>query len=221
MSVYGIAGTIEDEQDLIKGNGKTNTCVFFGASAYCTGRRVIANIKTSFSESMRIDEMIKNITYDIIHCKKANLPLQKSEYWNVVLLMDELDKFLNSLGSSAYVVNFVDRMVSQIRKINGDLYHTEQRWDNLHRRMRLQTDQILKPKKRHYSPPYGNGHYCYVDKCEEPHAIEVWSYYPPSNEPLIVLDAATVGKWYNSWEFVADLPNIKEIKAIMKGEVEG
>jgi hypothetical protein len=216
--VIGITGTVEDEYDLIKGNGKGITCTFFGASAKMAGKRVISNYKTSFSELMNIQNMIDYITKIIKYYADNDIPIEKSEVWQIVLLMDELDKFLNSLGSSSHVVNFVDRMVTQIRKIDGTIYHTEQRWGNLHRRARIQTEQILKPKKCHYAPPDGDGKFCLKSSCEESHAILVYSWYPHINEPLIILDAKTVGQWYNTREFIFDLPNVKEIKKIMTGE---
>jgi len=215
MPVFALIGTAEDEKDLIKGNGKTILMVFFGALAFTSGKKILSNVKTSFSEYMKIEDMILYLTREIARCESENINITTSEIYGIVILLDEIDKYLNSLGGSPVIINFVDRLVSQIRKIDGTIYMTAQRWGNVHRRMRIQTDQILKPKKIHYAPPEGDGKFCPLDNCLEPHAILGYSWYPHTEKPLVTIDCEIVGKWYDTRQFIPDLPNVKKIKEML------
>ena len=183
--IYAIVGTYDDTSyGSIRGNGKSLTMVYFGYQAYKEGRQVYSNFYTSFSEILTLNEIIDMF-------KNQGLS-------DAVVMLDEAQVYLSNTGEKAIVIKeLVNLFIAQTRKRGVDIYLTTQRYNNLHRQLRVQVDALLTPEKRHI-----NGEICLQDNCQKKHLIYV--YRPDYEEPLIVLDAEKVGQLYNTNEIVLD-----------------
>ncbi len=183
--IYAIVGTYDDTHyGSIRGNGKTNTMVYFGYQAHKEGKSVYSNIKTEFSKTFTLNEIIDMF-------KNQGLS-------NSVIMLDEAQVYLSNTGEKASVIReLINLFIAQTRKRGVDIYLTTQRYSNLHKQLRVQVDEILIPLKFH-----ADGSICYLDNCKKPHYIHV--FRPGKEDPVIVLDATAVGQLYDSNEIVLD-----------------
>lgn len=191
--IYAYVGTYNDSFiGSLRGNGKDNSMVYFLHEDFLEGREVITNFFTTFSKMERF-----KIIVDMI----INGDLE-----NVSIGLTEIQAFLNSLGTSSKIINFADKAVSQTRKREVDLHYTTQRFFNVHKRLRTQTDRVLEPRKYHYDDTI-----CLKDRCKLPHLIKVYSVSPWLKNPLQTLKAEKVGELYNTNEVISDEINKEEL----------
>ena len=182
--LYGFVGTLHDTDcGSIRGNGKTLTMTYYLYQDFLNGRKIVTNYHTTFSQKVGVQDIVNMVL--------------NGELKDVSIGIDEIQIVLNSIGTSAKVVNFVDKMVSQTRKIKADVYYTTQRYGNIHKRLRVQTDRIIRPYKVHKDMKI-----CRYDMCEKDHIIMIKSEIPYMNKVRLALDAKKVGMLFNSNEII-------------------
>ena len=195
-----------DEENIktpISGTGKTASLTGFGYLDYLDGKVIWSNYETTFSaEKLGMQEMINKISREEIN-------------FDLILLVTEMKKILNSCGSTQNEILFIENFVSQMRKIGGEkgsveLYYDDQRFYSIQKRLRIYTDTILIPYKTHMDNVP-----CYSSKCKKHHKIFVYSHKPFMEKPLITFDAMEVGKLYNTYEISFD-----KLKIPKKGNFE-
>lgn len=189
--IVGICGTYDDTfSGGIRGNGKTCTMTaYLHSDKNVDNRRVYTNYHTTFSEVMETKEIM-------------NLMLE-GELFNSTIGIDEIQRFLTSLGTKAKIIKFFDDVISQIRKYDIDFYYTSQRFLNVNNRLRTQTEIWILPEKRHL-----DGSLCCVDRCSKEHIIYVYSKMPFRKDPITKLNPAIVGKYYNTREQITEEFNV-------------
>jgi len=199
--IVAIVGTMNDETNCpISGNGKTCSMVGYAYLDYLKGKHIWSNFETTFSE-------------EVIGMQKMIEQIGDKEHPDTILLISEMQQVLNSIGSSYDQILFIDMFASQLRKLDVDLYYDTQRFNNIHKRLRVHTDVILIPKKYHIdnSP-------CNFNRCMKPHKIYIYSEKPYINEHRIIFDASRVGQLYNTKEIVMDkliIPSRKKVKEML------
>lgn len=187
--IYGYFGSVPGSPHqrgyhALRGNGKTLSLTFTGYCDHLAGRRVISNYKTTFSELVSTE-----IIADMI---------QEDDLKDVTILLSELQLYLNSLGGSTKTIRkFIGSVVGQSRKRNVDIHYDTQRYQDIHVRMRVQTDRVFIPRKYHY-----DGSPCQFDRCEKPHIVWLYQHEPYLEEPLMALKPEVIGKLYDSNELV-------------------
>lgn len=206
--ITAFVGTVNDElHTTIRGNGKTCSMTAVGYMAHCQGQRIISNYTTTFSdEVMGLQAMIDAIKEESKLLKEGEI--EESRFKNSMLLVSEMQKILNSIGSSTQEILFIDSFCSEIRKHDLDLCYDTQRFNNIQKRLRIHTDVILQPFKFHM-----DNKQCNFDRCKKPHKIYLYSYKPHMPKVRKIFDAVRVGKMYNSNEIIFDqlkIPNKKK-----------
>lgn len=203
--IIAFVGTVNDVVNTsIRGNGKTCSMTGIGYLAHLSGQEIYSNYTTTFSsEQLGLQAMIDQIKTESNRLKDGEI--KESKFKNSMLLVSEMQKILNSLGSSTKEVIFIDAFCSEIRKHDLDFCYDTQRFNNVHLRLRLHTDVIFQPFKYHLdnSP-------CNFDRCKRDHKIYLYSYKPHIAKPVKIFDATRVGQLYNSDEIIMDelkIPN--------------
>ena len=193
------AGTINDvTTTTIRGNGKTCSMTGIGYLSHLKGQKIFSNYTTDFSEEIiGLQAVIDAIKEQSELLRDGEI--EESKFKNSMLLISEMQKLLNSIGSSTGEIKFIDNFCSEIRKHDLDCCYDTQRFNNIHLRLRLHTDVIFQPIKYHYddSP-------CNFDRCKKPHKIRLFSYKPFKERPVLIFDATKVGQMYNSDEIIID-----------------
>lgn len=212
--LYAFVGTFDDSYRYgLRGNGKTLSMTYYLYQDYLNGKNIFTNYKTTFSEVMTTQEIIEFI-------------LSLDDLTNISIAIDEIQKIMNSIGTSAKDVKFIENFISQSRKRKTDIYYATQRFKNVHNRIRVQTDTILQPVKRHYTKINNQiylGEICVLDNCDMQHIIEVRCEFPHLLKPINYLLCDKVGCLYNTDEIVKEElhqynPNeiIKKLKSELK-----
>ena len=185
--IVAFVGTYDDDSRLpIRGNGKTNAMTGYAYLDYSEGKHIWSNYYTNFSEKViGLQEMINIIN---------NEPQEKT-----ILVISEIQKLLNSIGSNTQEILFIDNFVSQLRKLNITLYYDTQRFLNIQKRLRIHTDVILIPHKHHFDNAA-----CNNDLCKKPHKIFIYSAKPFISKYIKCFDATLVGNKYNTNEYIED-----------------
>ena len=188
--ITGIYGVWYDRGpgELIKGNGKTLTGVYMLHLDNARGYKCYANIETTFTEHMNTQDV-----YEILTDSKAT---------SVSILLDEIQKDFNSLMGYTPIktlVEFANIANAQTRKRDILLYWTTQRAADIPLRVRVQTDILLQPVRVH-----ADGTRCTMASCSRKHYIQVYSREPARLKPIIILDCANVGKFYNTNQILSD-----------------
>lgn len=188
--ITGIYGVWYDRSpgELIKGNGKTLTGVYYLSLDEKRGYKCYANIDTTFTEHMDTKEV-----YELFTDSKAT---------GISILLDELQKDFNSLMGYTPVkslVEFSNIASAQTRKRDILLYWTTQRAADIPLRARVQTDILLQPVRIH-----PDGKRCVMASCSRKHYIQVYSREPARIRPIKTLDCANVGKLYNTNQVLTD-----------------
>lgn len=187
--IVAFVGTIYEESKCpISGNGKTGSMTgVLMLDHYNKHKTIWTNYETDFSDKVcGLQEMIDTI---------GNV-----KHDNLILGISEMGQILNSIGSKNNQVLFIEKFVSQIRKLHVELYWDAQRFRSIHLRLRSFTDIIYIPRKFHM-----DGQICNYNLCRKPHKVSLYSYKPDrGNEPLISFDMTKVGKHYNTDEVVYD-----------------
>jgi len=97
--IYGFFGSIpgcphQRGHHALRGNGKTLCLTFVGYSDHLSGRDVISNYKTSFSELISTERIAEMVIYEDIR--------------DTTILLSELQLYMNSLGvNTKELRNFV------------------------------------------------------------------------------------------------------------------
>jgi len=196
--IAAFVGTVNDESNCpISGNGKTCSLTGYAYLDYLNGKHIWSNYYTTFSE-------------EIIGMQAMIEKIGNVESPNTILLISEMQQVLNSIGSTYDQILFIDMFASQLRKLDVDLYYDTQRFNNIHKRLRIHTDVILIPHKYHMdnSP-------CNFNRCMKPHKIYVYSEKPFCSKVRKIIDATRAGKLYDTKEIVMDkltIPSRKKVK---------
>jgi hypothetical protein len=199
--ITAFVGTVDDESNTpISGNGKT--CCMTGVSLLdsLAGREVWSNYWTDFSsEVCGFQKMIEMIG--------------TKPHPNLTLCISEMQLVLNSIGSTQQQVLFIDMFASQLRKLEVDIYYDTQRFNNIHKRLRIHTDVIFVPMKFHM-----DNQQCNFNRCKKPHKIFLFSYKPPKRKWRAIFDATKVGQHYRTEEIILDklvIPTKKQVQEIL------
>jgi hypothetical protein len=192
-NIVAFVGTIdEDESALpITGNGKTVGMTGYGYIDFLAGREIWSNYETDFSSKvMRFQEMV-----EIIIERAKN----DEHSPNLILLVTEMRKILDAIGSNTEQVLYINEFTEQIRKIGCTLYYDTQRFMSIHKRLRIDTNIILIPYKTHFDE-----NPCYLPSCMKPHKIYIFSHKPDIEGARKCFNAAVVGKHFDSLKFSND-----------------
>jgi hypothetical protein len=201
--ITAFVGTITDVIDTcIRGNGKTCSMTTIGYLSHLEGQKIYSNYTTDFSEEvLGLQAMIDKIKEESDRLK--NEEIIESKFKNSMLLVSEMQKILNSIGSTNDEIIFIDNFCSEIRKHDLDLCYDTQRYKNIHLRLRTHTDNIFLPLKFHMDNTP-----CNFDRCKKDHKIYLYSYKPHFAKPRMIIDATVAGKMYNSNEIIYDILKI-------------
>jgi hypothetical protein len=188
--IYGFFGSIpgcphQRGSHALRGNGKTLCLTFVGYLDYLSGRDVISNYKTSFSEFVSTERIAEMVIYEDIR--------------DTTILLSELQLYMNSLGvNTKELRSFVGSVIGQSRKRNTDIHYDTQRYTDVHPRIRVQTDRAFLPRKFH-----ADGKPCQLDRCDKPHFIYLYQHDPYMEHPIVKLRADKFGALYDTNEIVA------------------
>jgi hypothetical protein len=188
--IYGFFGSIpgcphQRGSHALRGNGKTLCLTFVGYLDYLSGRDVISNYKTSFSEFVSTERIAEMVIYEDIR--------------DTTILLSELQLYMNSLGvNTKELRSFVGSVIGQSRKRNTDIHYDTQRYTDVHPRIRVQTDRAFLPRKFH-----ADGKPCQLDRCNKKHFIYLYQHDPYMEHPIVKLQADKFGALYDTNEIVA------------------
>ena len=188
--IYGFFGSIpgcphQRGHHALRGNGKTLCLTFVGYLDHLSGRNVISNYKTSFSEFVSAERIAEMVIYEDIR--------------DTTILLSELQLYMNSLGvNTKQLRSFVGSVIGQSRKRNTDIHYDTQRYTDVHPRIRVQTDRAFLPRKFH-----ADGKPCQLDRCEKNHFIYLYQHDPYMEQPVVKLQADKFGGLYDTNEIVA------------------
>ena len=188
--IYGFFGSIpgcphQRGHHALRGNGKTLCLTFVGYLDHLSGRDVISNYKTSFSELISTERIAEMVIYEDIR--------------DTTILLSELQLYMNSLGvNTKELRNFVGSVIGQSRKRNTDIHYDTQRYTDVHPRIRVQTDRAFLPRKFH-----SDGKPCQLDRCDKKHFIYLYQHDPYMEHPIVKLRADKFGVLYDTNEIVA------------------
>lgn len=188
--IYGFFGSIpgcphQRGSHALRGNGKTLCLTFVGYLDYLSGRDVISNYKTSFSEFVSTERIAEMVIYEDIR--------------DTTILLSELQLYMNSLGvNTKELRSFVGSVIGQSRKRNTDIHYDTQRYTDVHPRIRVQTDRAFLPRKFH-----ADGKPCQLDRCDNTHFIYLYQHDPYMDHPIVKLRADKFGVLYDTNEIVA------------------
>ena len=188
--IYGFFGSIpgcphQRGSHALRGNGKTLCLTFVGYLDYLSGRDVISNYKTSFSEFVSTERIAEMVIYEDIR--------------DTTILLSELQLYMNSLGvNTKELRSFVGSVIGQSRKRNTDIHYDTQRYTDVHPRIRVQTDRAFLPRKFH-----ADGKPCQLDRCDSTHFIYLFQHDPYLDRPVVKLRADKFGELYDTNEIVA------------------
>jgi len=213
MAVQIFIGCIDEEirHTSIVRNGKTCAMTGFSYLDYKKGWEIWTNYACSFAK-------FQNIGFQAMIDKIRN---EDMTHRHVVMNITELGDILDSVGSKTAEVLFCNAFLRQIGKIGdstgeiifrGDL----QRYNDLHKRFRIHTTEVLVPTKFHID----DNTQCNGNKCPRPHKIKVYLYsqYPIyEDKPLKIFNATKIGKMYNTYQVSYDhlkIPSRKELEKL-------
>jgi hypothetical protein len=191
--IVAFVGTIdEDESALpITGNGKTCAMTGFSYNDFVSGKEVWSNFQTDYSkEVIGFQTMINRLEENVVN-NKINP--------DIILAVTEIRRIIDAVGSTTEQILYIDNFVEQIRKMECVLYYDTQRFNSVHKRLRIHTNVILIPYKTHFDESA-----CYLPSCMKPHKIYVYSHKPYRRNPVACFDSIETGKHYDTKEFCKD-----------------
>lgn len=195
--IYGFVGTYDDLYNKgLRGNGKTLTVTNYLYEDYLEGRLIYTNYYTSFSNVMDTQKIVELIFNSDIN-----------KFQNVSIGIDEIQLILNSIGTKGKALKFIMNLIAQSRKRNVDIYYTTQRFLDIHKRLRTQTDMIFEPFKKHYHYEDNNlilDETCIKDNCNKPHIICVYPKRPELFKIIKYIYADKVGNLYDSNQIIIE-----------------
>ena len=159
--IYGIIAKPMDYDLMggIRGNGKTASMTLLLKKLYFDeGWTVYTNYTTSFSALFSVNEDIED--------------LFQTKISKAVIGIDELSLFANSYDRlrGKKPGTFLLEFIKQSRKKACDFLFTDQRFKEIHKRLRFQTDDLLIATKYHY-----DGKTCEFDRCRKDHFFTIES----------------------------------------------
>jgi hypothetical protein len=186
----------DDRRVPITGIGKTLGMTGYAYKDHLKKREIWSNFYTTFSTKIiGFQEMINLIMQSVEN--NAINP-------NLILVVTEMRKILDAVGSSKDQMLFIDNFSEQIRKLECSLYWDTQRFNSIQKRLRLHTNTILIPYKVHYPDLNNEEVPCNLPSCMKPHKIYIFSHEPYVEEPIKCFNSIAVGKLYNTKEFCWD-----------------
>ena len=191
--IVAFVGTIdEDESALpITGNGKTCAMTGFSYNDFVSGKEVWSNFQTDYSkEVIGFQTMINRLEENVVN-NKINP--------DIILAVTEIRRIIDAVGSTTEQILYIDNFVEQIRKMECVLYYDTQRFNSVHKRLRIHTNVILIPYKTHFDKSA-----CYLPSCMKPHKIYVYSHKPYRRNPVACFDSIETGRHYDTKEFCKD-----------------
>ena len=178
---------VRGSNQCMRGNGKTLSMTGYLYLKHLKGSPVYTNYYTDFSDKIDSCQNIINYLHD-----------EKPE--NVSCGFTEMQNVINSLGSGAKKVLFINKFASQIRKIDAEALYDTQRLYDINNRLREHTDVIWIPEKRHIE----DGSLCNNDRCKKDHDVYVWRYEPYSDRWIRKFNCKIIGSHYDSKQIVED-----------------
>ena len=191
--IVAFVGTIdEDESALpITGNGKTCALTGFSYNDFVAGKEIWSNFQTDYSkEVIGLQTMINRLEENLVN-NKINP--------DIILAVTEIRRIIDAVGSTTEQILYIDNFVEQIRKMECVLYYDTQRFNSVHKRLRIHTNVILIPYKTHFDESA-----CYLPSCMKPHKIYVYSHKPYRRNPVACFDSIETGRHYDTKEFCKD-----------------
>ena len=194
LLMYGVVGRLYMDpamalldDEIICGNGKTATLTYFGREERKNDRRVISNFNTTFSEYMTAQQILDGFF----------------DREDVMYLLSEIGKFLNSIGNPTKIKAWVEGIVQQRRKLKIDIMWDNQRLMSVDNRLREHTARYYVPRKFHCD----DGTHCTDENCMRPHFIKVFCEKPFLIPPIAEFDCEEIGNLYNTNEIIRDEVN--------------
>ena len=173
----------------MRGNGKTLSAVYLAYLEFQKGKKIYTNFYTSFSTMYKMNDLIQVFGDNRLH--------------DCLVIIDEGQVYLNNSGVSVKTrKSLITNFIAQTRKADIDIIITTQRFMQLHKELREQTDVILLATKYHYNK-HCLTEVCKVDNCTKDHAVRLFNMNTGQYLPYI-LDCKEIGKLYNSNEIVLD-----------------
>ena len=173
----------------MRGNGKTLSAVYLAYLEYQKGKKIYTNFYTSFSTMYKMNDLIQMFSDNRLH--------------DCLVIIDEGQVYLNNSGVSVKTrKSLITNFIAQTRKADIDIIITTQRFMQLHKELREQTDVILLATKYHYNK-HCLTEVCKVDNCTKDHAVRLFNMNTGQYLPYI-LDCKEIGRLYNSNEIVLD-----------------
>lgn len=194
MACIAIVGEYNDYiESMLKGNGKTVTQTYYLLRDGIRDKRdVITNYYTDFSKVASTKEIIDLFL--------------NSQLENNAIGIDEIAGIFNSYGSNQKVIKFGQKLFSQSRKYDVDVYCTWQRFNDLHIRIRAFMDIILVPLKVHADTFQD----CRNTRCKKEHRILVYSSLPFRRKPIKIINPAEVGKHFDTNQIINEEISIEK-----------
>jgi hypothetical protein len=191
--IVAFVGTIdEDESALpITGNGKTCAMTGFSYNDFVAGKEIWSNFQTDYSKEIIGFQTMINRLEDNVTNNKINP--------DIILAVTEIRRIIDAVGSTTEQILYIDNFVEQIRKMECVLYYDTQRFNSVHKRLRIHTNVILIPYKTHFDESA-----CYLPSCMKPHKIYVYSHKPYRRNPVACFDSIETGRHYDTKEFCKD-----------------
>lgn len=191
--IVAFVGTIdEDESALpITGNGKTCAMTGYSYNDFVAGKEIWSNYQTDYSKEVIGFQTMINKLEENVEKNKINP--------DIILAVTEIRRIIDAVGSTTEQILYIDNFVEQIRKMECVLYYDTQRFNSVHKRLRIHTNVILIPYKTHFDESA-----CYLPSCMKPHKIYVYSHKPYRRNPVACFDSIETGKHYDTKEFCKD-----------------
>lgn len=191
--IVAFVGTIdEDESALpITGNGKTCAMTGYSYNDFVAGKEIWSNYQTDYSKEVIGFQTMINKLEENVENNKINP--------DIILAVTEIRRIIDAVGSTTEQILYIDNFVEQIRKMECVLYYDTQRFNSVHKRLRIHTNVILIPYKTHFDESA-----CYLPSCMKPHKIYVYSHKPYRRNPVACFDSIETGKHYDTKEFCKD-----------------
>jgi len=189
--------------DIIAGNGKTATIVYFCHEEAQRGRRVITNFHTYFENS----PFYKAAGFRMPEYMDAQEILDGFfDREDVCYGLSEVQKFMNSVGNPTAQKAWVEGLISQRRKLKVDILFDSQRIMSFDNRLREHTKYWYIPRKFHMD----DGSFCQSEDCMRHHFIQVFQEVPFEILPIAMFDCEVIGKLYNTDEIIRDVISAPE-----------
>lgn len=163
-----------------RGAGKTLSMVREACIFYMNGWRVISNFKLPFGEYMK-DEDILNID-------------KNSEIYRCVLVVDEIQLYLDSRSGMSKTSKKFSNFIQQIRKRGIILLCTTQYLNTVDKRLKQHLDYLASPK-------YYEKYHAVVLEYEDMTSVED-TFFEDPDVRRIVFDAKPIYPLYNTDELI-------------------